>query len=553
MSKVIIDNIIGIYQAKGTTPMTKPIIPTPQEFFNQIIALNDKLEVHQACNALLDALAGNYAVSTVSKKLTAYKELFYNHQHTNNELNETVKIKGGEKQQHIASSLLTLSDEQKQTLQANRSKADNARAGINDEGEFREIQKPATDIEKIVRKSLECLQSSEYSTIACGIINLTGLRASEQNRTKQLFDTQLFEHEMIVVGEYLLGFKGLSKKRNIDDVKAYFIRPTLVPANLIVNAQKKYLADPKVKALAPDYETYRKSGLRKAIERKYQELFGNDLSTIEAYDDSGKLINANGSLHKGRAFYACALRAILKAKGTRDKAIQNYIQLSLAHDSITETVKYLGRYDETDFCNPIDVNIAVNIKELGKMSVAVIEEIKTPETTEEKPVKTIKDTAKKSPKTTFNTDKFIDGLSEDLQVKFGELLNSEGSLTDAVLALVKFSRNKSETVKSAKVSVSDEIKTLVTAILDYNSQQTENTKCVVPTYALINKIAAKFLNKSLAKVTVDSVLNDLNDDITSRLATKEITGLNLGNWNGKYHRKDLDTVIDSIVTILNSY
>jgi Telomere resolvase len=518
-------------------------ILSPQEFFNQVIALKNKLEVHRACNQFLEKLKATYTVATISKKLTAYRKLFYEYQHSNSELNESVQTKTGERVQHIAANLLNLSDEQKHELHSSKESNDNARAGINKEGEFREIDKPKTDIEKVVRKSLECLQSDDVYTIACGIINLTGLRANEQNMPKHIAKNFITEREMIVVGKYLIGFKGLSKKRTVDDTNAFFIRPTLAPAQIIFDAHRKFLASPKVQPIPTDTYNYHNSPFKKAFERKYKKLFGEDLSTIEAYDDDGKLIRANGSPHKGRAFYACALRGILKAKNTRDSVIQTYIQLSLAHDNINETIKYLGRYDESDFTNAIDLEIPVNIKEIGKMSTAVIEEIKV----------TPKQVEKKSTKTTFNVEKFIDGLNEDLQIKFQKIINDKVDITEAVLTLIEQTQAKNNNPQNAnKPKVSDEIKTIVAAVLEYNSQQTENTKCIVPTYSLVNKIAAKFLNKSLAKTTVDSILNELNDDITTRLSHKEITGLNLANWNGKYHRKDLDNVIESIVSILNN-
>ena len=99
---------------------------------------------------------------------------------------------------------------------------------------------------------------------------------------------------------------------------------------------------------------------------RFRELFGETLSTIEAYDDDGNLTKDNGSSHRGRAFYACALRAILKAKKFKDSAANKYIQLSLAHDKVGITIKYLGRYDESDFINPIDIDIPTNIKEFRK-------------------------------------------------------------------------------------------------------------------------------------------------------------------------------------------
>ncbi len=526
------------------------MIPSPQEFFNQVIALNEVLEVHQACNRLLDAMAESYSISTISRKLTDYKRPFYNYQHSNPDLNETVETKKGTNTQHIAARLLTLSDEQKQALGVDRQERDNARAGFDKDGDRREVEKPPIDITAVIKKSLECLDSVDPHTIGAGIINLTGLRANEQNQPARVYpDWGVIERDMVVVDEFVIGFKGLSKKQSGEDLNAYHARATLAPALRIVDAQKRFKASKAVQAIPTDYEKYRK-GFMDTFCNRYSELFGRDLSTIEAYDDNGNLTETNGTPHKGRAFYACALRAILKAKNFNDSATSTYIQLCLAHENKGITIKYLGRYDEKDFINPIDINIPTNIKGLGKMTTAVIEKTKT--TTKPTTEKTTK--PKKAPKDTFDIDSFINGLDPDLQVKFGELMNSESSLTNAVIALINTAKQKSihSEMQTQKVTVGDEVKVIVTAILDYNSQQTINTNCIVPTYSLINKISEKYYGKSMHAGTVEKTLNELNDDITTRLAHKEIKGLDVAKWNGKYHRKTMDIVIDAIITVLNS-
>jgi hypothetical protein len=533
-------------------------IPSPEEFFNLIVALNEVLAVHQACNALLDALNEKHTVATVSKKLTAYKKPFYEYQHTNPKLNETVETKKGTNTQHIAARLLTLSDEQKQALGVDRNERDNARAGFDAEGELREVEKPPIDITAIVEKSCELLASNDPHTISCGILNLTGLRANEQNMPAREYpDWGVISRDMVVVDEFVIGFKGLSKKHNVDDTNAYHARVTLAPAQLIVDAQKRFLSTKAAQTIPTDYEKYRK-GFQDTFSNRFNELFGRELSTIEAYDDEGNLIAANGSPHKARAFYACALRAILKVKKFGGSASNKYIQQCLAHESEGITIKYLGRYDEKDFINPIDIKTPTNIKELGKMTTATIEQAKT-ETTAKSTVKTTSKPSskpKKSPKDTFDIDAFINGLDGDLQVKFGELMNSESSLTNAVLALINAAKQKStdnnSQVKPKKVSVADEVAEIVKSIMTYNSQQTLATNRVVPTYTLINKISERVLDKTIAKVTVDNWIQANNETLHKELESLDIPGgLYNSQWNGKHHRKTMDSVIDSIVTILN--
>jgi uncharacterized protein YdcH (DUF465 family) len=532
-------------------------IPTPEEFFNLVVALNEVLAVHQACNALLDVLNEKHTVATVSKKLSGYKKLFYSYQHANSKLNETVETAKGANTQHIAARLLTLSDEQKQALGVDRDERSNARAGFDSEGELREIERPPIDITAIVEKSCELLSSNDPHTIACGILNLTGLRANEQNMPAREYpDWGVIERDMVVVDEFVIGFKGISKKHNLDDANAYHARVTLAPAQLIVDAQKRFLSSKAVQAIPTDYERYRK-GFQDTFSNRFNELFGRDLSTIEAYDDEGNLIAANGSPHKARAFYACALRAILKAKKFGGSASNKYIQQCLAHESEGITIKYLGRYDEKDFINPIDLKISRNISGLGKITSTTsttLSQAKTESTV--KPTVKVTSKPKKSLKDTFDIDAFINALDGDLQVKFAELMNSESSLTNAVLALINAAKQKStdnnNQLKPKKVSVADEIAEIVKSIMIYNSQQTLATNRVVPTYTLINKISERVLDKTIAKVTVDNWIQTNTETLHKELESLEIPGgLYNSQWNGKHHRKTMDTVIESVITIFN--
>ncbi|NMG11928.1 hypothetical protein DP117_35790 [Brasilonema sp. UFV-L1] len=547
---------------EATTPETVEVVakieigtltetPTPEQFFNQVIALNEVLAVHQACNALLDRLDEKYSVATISKKLTAYKKLFYKYLHVNSELNETVETKNGTNTQHIAARLLTLSDEQKEVLGVDRNQRDNARAGFDESGDLRDVEKPPIDITSVVKKSLECLQSIDPHTIGVGIINLTGLRANEQNMPAREYpDWGLIERDMIVVDEFVIGFKGISKKSSSDDANAYHARATLAPAQMIVDAQKRFKSSKAVQSIPTNYESYR-SGFLGTFAKRFEELFGKELSTIEAYDDDGHLTDANGTPHKARAFYACALRAILKAKNFKDSAASKYIQLCLAHESQGITIKYLGRYDESEFINPIEINIPTNIKELGKMKTVTKESTTTPTAST---VSTASTKAKKASKDSFDIDAFIDGLDGDLQVKFQEGLNSGLSLTNAVLAVINAAKQKAslEVRTTKRTPVTDEVAEIVEAIMTYNIRQELNTNCVVPTYTLINKISERLLNKTIAKVTVDNWINANADRLDKQLVNFEIPGgLYNSGWNGKHHRKTMDVVIESVITIFN--
>lgn len=106
---------------------------TPEGFFNEIAQLDSQDDVLDACIELLQYLEDNYKVSTISKKLSGYKKLFYGYISDLPELNEIVTVrdycedgeyeytfKNGnvrfynliQKEQHVAARLLSLSQEQ---------------------------------------------------------------------------------------------------------------------------------------------------------------------------------------------------------------------------------------------------------------------------------------------------------------------------------------------------------------------------------------------------------------------------------------------------------
>ncbi|MEC4884461.1 MAG: hypothetical protein SAL70_24555 [Scytonema sp. PMC 1070.18] len=162
--------------------------------------------------------------------------------------------------------------------------------------------------------------------------------------------------------------------------------------------------------------------------------------------------------------------------------------------------------------------------------------------------------AKKTPKDTFDIDAFINALDSEFQVKFVELLNTESSLTNAVIGIVNAAKQKmnSDIRTTKKVSVRDEVEEIVNAIMIYNEAQNIATNRVVLAYALINKISERYLNKTIAKLTYDKYIDDNSERLHRNLEALEIPGgLYNSKWNGQHHRKTMDTVIESVITILN--
>jgi hypothetical protein len=537
--------MIDISTNKGTRKMTvgKKLIQDSQDFFNRVSILTDKIEVSKACNELLEYLAENYKITTISTNLTEYKKPFKSFIHSLSELNENITVKNGSHTQHCAVSMLTLSDVQVSQLSVNNRESARSRDGFDINGEIREIEIPTTDIASIIKISCDCLTSDNPHIIAAGIVNLTGLRANEQNMPR--YDHKnlgVVERKMVVLDEFVIGFQGLSKKRSDDDCLAFYARPTLAPAQLIVDAHNKYLSFNAVQAISTDINKYQKT-FQQQFKIEFKKIFGKLFSTVENFDDDGQLIKENGTPHKGRAFYACALRSILKGKYFGSSAINTYVQLSLAHDNIAETMKYLGRYDESLYINPVNINIPTNITNLGKMTIAPI----------------ISETVNTIAKG-FSLEVFIEGLSEGNQFKMAEILSVEKDVNKAVLKLIESLENNTgksdvidETVKKSGLkvaTVTDNIAEIVETIMHYNRQieGDEIKDLAVPSYRLINTINVQLYGKQLAPTTVKTFLESHKTPLDSELKTMGvIEGLSDSSHNGKYHRKTMAILVATIL------
>ena len=542
-------------------------VPTPQEFFDKVSKLDNKLEVHKVCNALNAALTEKYATpATVSWKQSEYKKPFYNFQHSNPKLNETVTVKGEIKNQHIAANLITLSDEQKTELATTREEKELSRLGIDSDGDIRDIELPPQEIKTIVEKSCKLITSPYAVDIACGLLPLTGLRRNEQNMPAIEYESGVIVREWKVIGEFLIAIKGLSKKGGFD---GWYSRVTLAPAQMIVDAQKRFLASPKIQSISSNYNEFNNSGFRKAVDRRFKEIWDKEFSTIEAYDDNGNKIDNNASTHKARAFYTWALVPVLKKHGFNQKQAKLYLKNCLGHDNIKDTDKYFNRYDENQFVDAIDINIPTNFKEIGLIDVAIVEKLNS-EIESSKPqivskeVETETETKTETETTnqTFDLQRFVDEIPEELQIKFTKLLNDGVDLTSALVKTVK-DATITKVEKEEKPLVSDKITEILTAVMEYNEQQPEVKNIVVPSYAAVNRIHKFWQGKEIARKTYDEVWKEYGRDIVERLQNRDIPNISRDEaksqglvsqemHNGKYHRRDMDDVASKVVNILNS-
>ncbi|MEM6402619.1 MAG: protelomerase family protein [Cyanobacteria bacterium P01_D01_bin.116] len=543
-------------QTQDEQPIEFESVPTPEEFFNQVSQLDNRLKVNQACNSLLDLLSEKFTVATVSKKLSAYKKLFYSFQHPNNKLNETVDTSKGKNTQHIAANLLSLTEEQSTQLKGNRQQAESFRLGIKEDGDIKDVVMPPQNIKSIVEKACSLLTSTNPVDIACGLLPLTGLRRNEQNMPAIEYESGVIEREWKVIGEFLIAIKGLSKKGGNND---WFARATLAPAQMIVDAQKRFLAHPKVKAIPSNYQAYSDGAFRKAVDRRFKEIWSKEFLTIEAYDDNGKKVKNNASTHKARAFYTWALVPVLKANGFNQKQAKLYVKECLGHDDEKDTSKYFNRYDEDQFIEAIDINIPTNFKEIGQITSATVEELNKPlEVKETEDKSTLKKQLNVSQ--IFDLNKFVDSIPEDLQIKFINSIKNNITLTDSLIEIVNTARNTQPQTET-KPPVSDKISEILTAVMEYNGEQAEVKNILVPTYAACNRISKVIYDKEIARSTFDDVWGEYGRDITERLANRDIPNISRDEakrqglvsqemHNGKYHRKDMDEVVSKIVSIL---
>jgi len=501
---------------------SKQIKQDAQEFFNRVSKLQSKVEVSQSVNELLAGFKKRWEEKTLTSGtikgyLSDYRELFEVFQHENPDLNETkqVKINGvlTPHTQHYAVSILVMDEELTNDYNEQKAKSKMKKLGIKGDGEIRDTSKiPKINVHEIIKQSLECLISEKPEVIACGVVNLTGLRISEQGMPRHEHkEAGLIEHTMVVLDEYMIGFRGVVKKRGADDALAFYARPTLVPAQKIVDAQERYLQLVGLKNIPTVPKKFSETFYQN-IRKEYKDRFSASLSTLSGYDEEDNLVDENGSPHKGRSFYVCVLRSIARAKINRFNSATciKVGALSLAQDSDTEVMGYFASYDEDLFIHtPDDILLSTNIDDYGKM--------KTP------PVIPVKEAVK-----SFDIDNFKEGLEEGEDLKLSEFLRSGMSETQAILELFKLVRNQKPATKTAEKTDNQEVKEkprsvivseIVEGIMNYNRHATEgNIKMIaIPSHGLINEIAKLKIGVTIAPTTVNTHFKLYNDALDKEL------------------------------------
>ncbi|MEM7726050.1 MAG: protelomerase family protein [Cyanobacteria bacterium P01_A01_bin.45] len=530
-------------------------IPTPEEFFNVVKDIDNKLEVNRKCNELLDSLKANHTVKTISKMLSAYKKPFYAYTSPHESLNEVVTTKQhGTKSQHIAANLLSLDSEQKTELAIQTEVNEKEKLGFDSEGNVRDIELPPIDIEETIRLALTLLNSNSAYEIACGLLILTGLRQNEIGLDEVVVTNNDTNKEIIIrrdfriVGENLIAVSGISKKHGST---TYYVRPTLAPAKMILDALNRFRSSSQIqkhwnKMDEKTTKVFNKSPISRGIQRAFQRHFGVTLSSIETFNDSGELIKPNGYAHKARGFYIQAMLPVLKLHNYNQNQSKQYMQLALSHENSKETQKYFDRYDENRFISPIQMNIPKNLNVLGKTNFEDVEKL---EIWENKRVGNLEDEKLESeifyyskPKEKSNPQLTVDlaqltlnlqELDNELSNKLNHLLDNGSNLTEALSKVFKQAyETTSQTEKERKITVSDHIENIVQTIMDYNDSQPEIKNWIMPGYSVVDSIWRKVTGKELARATYQKFWygdkkKDKKDegkgrDISERIAMKGI-------------------------------
>jgi len=555
-------------------------LPTPVDFYNLVMTMTTKLEVSQTCNELTDKFhARNLAEQTILKKRSAYRKEFLlrtdeDVKKFSTETPDLFKelfapaVKKPDIIQHCAIDMLERTDEEQAVVDKEREISKQESMGIKN-GVVMDISNVTKiDITKIIEESLKCITNEDPLTIACGILNLTGLRPSEQCMPRHEHkEAGIVEHTMVAVSEYEIAFRGVTKKRDADGTLAWYKRITLIPAQKIVDAREKYLQSIKVQALPIDTEKFSQSGFYQTLNDKYTELFGESLSTLKEINEDGTLKGKDGTPHKGRSFYACALRSIIKSNQnviTTDKSVALIIQNCLAHNGEVTTEKYLGKYDDSLLINPPTyINVSSNIEEYGEMSVD--------------PVIPVKENMK-----SFDLLNFVDGIDKMFgdSWRISHFTSTGMSETQAVLAYIKLKTNTTTTVKNVEStgktidnpetttvknvestgktidnsettptekvkaqSVPEKVNEIIKGIMKYNHKCAKDDfkKVVIPSHGYIKTISKLLHNRTVAYVTAKQCLDDMKDTLDNELKSLGIVnGVLDEKHNGKYHKKTQD-------------
>ena len=526
------------------------IIIKPEDFYNLIWELNDKELIKKYCDELLNVMGEVMKVSTKSKELSGYRKWFKK-VHDIDLLNESISTKTGVVKQHIAVNFLVLSKDEKIELESKKS--DNA-SNFNSDGSVRIIDNLKIDVSEILDIANRLLDSQNFVDIVIGLLLVSGRRGYEIATKSNNYEDVSVEKSMMILDKNRIAFKGISKKR--DDCNSFFKFVTLIDSKKVFDSFKKLSNFDEYKLLInQNNKLFQNSSVRKAISRRFNYLFSDKLSSFNAYELDGSLINEDGSTHKSRAFYSIVIQSIYKKSINRSTVVNELVQKNLLHDNINETIKYLSKYDGYELQNIPDIILDSNINNLGIMSNEELELLENIDNSDN--INSDKDDY-------LDYDYILDNLDSDVRKKIETMYYEGIDINDIFINMLNKKNldieinnqdaiiNQSENIAiKNNLSVQKNLKMIFDGIDKYNSDKSDNDDLVYPTYNLVNKLSVKLANKQLANKTYNDYFLPIESRYLDFFSNRNIVKKDAKKWNSTKHRRDTDMIADIIISMMN--
>jgi len=524
----------------------KKILINPDEFFNLIWELEDIELVKKYCLELLETMSEIMAISTKSKLLTEYRKALKKI-HDIDSLNEIIKSKDGEIKQHKAVNILILNQDEKSKLELKKS---NQNSNFNHDGSVKIVENLSLDVSEILDIANRLLDTQNFVDIVIGLLIVSGRRGYEIATKSNCYDDLSIEKSMIILDDYRIAFKGIAKKR--ESYNAYYKFVTLINSKKVFDSFKKLSEFEEYKLLInQNNNLYQNSSIRKAISRRFNYLFGDKLSSFNAYESDGSLINEDGSTHKSRAFYSIVIKSIYQKYVNRSVVVNELVQKNLIHDNINETIKYLSKYDGYELLNIPDIILDSNINNLGIMNDDELELLEINDNSNDNENDNIN----------LNYDYILDNVDSDIRKKIESLYYEGLNINDIFVNILnekcKNIENKNldndDNLDDKKpiLSVRKNLFLMFEKIDLYNSQQIETDDLIYPTYNLINKLSVKLSGKQLANKTYNDVFLPLENRYIQFFNDRNIAKNDAVRWNSIKHRRDIDVIVDILISMIN--
>ncbi|NEQ78220.1 MAG: hypothetical protein F6K23_37665 [Okeania sp. SIO2C9] len=578
---------------------------TPKEVYVFCVKYQNYIEERYKENTL--------TASTISNHLSKCRKVFSGKEHPVYELNEDVYIKNkGKIRQHIAYGLLEPSLHIMKDLYDQRRVTNLKKMGFDEYGNPILQTSEPKEVKDIVEKACGLLRDSDPMVINIGLQVLTGFRQNELNtpHIAKNVNGELItvKREMEVVGEYLIAYKGLSKLR--DRYDGWYIRPTLAPAALIKASWNKVMSCPIIQNQPADLGQYHDSYYSKKYAKLFKQIWEDDLypsSFTKGMSDNAShkarafYVTAMGLVWVSKGLDEYQVKELLRASlnhadssetegyqaiykkdtfinsinidvpinknkvgGLDDNLVRALVQkYRLESDSKsiekklimdTESDKVLHQSSiESDIGKGTKLRQTDNDSKLTETEEKIIQPLKTSELTQTDSVeRKIVDEING-----LNTVEKTENTHNEKYNYFVETVIKNNELnTD-----FNYDKNNNKPGKRKSKAISIKIYEAIMGIMKYNHNQTEINKIIIPTCAVCEKLILEMGHKKINFKSYNYVWDNIKEVIISQLEDlgipniskaeaikKEVVGQNM--WNGKYHRKDLPTLLPEVLNIM---